>query len=138
MRGSHGMNRYATIFGSLAVCVLSATELEATPAEDMAEMIRKWVGRSEAALVETWGEPAQRVQRGRLKLYGYFGEGSRPSIRAGGFTAVPGGKSGCLVTFEIDDRGVVSNASWTTEGAADRGRARKACWREFRSNVPSG
>ncbi len=123
---------------ALSVCALSGTlptQAVATPAEDMAAMLQGWVGKRESTLLDIWGNPAQLADRGRLRLLGYFGEGSNPSLTAGGFTAIAGGTTGCLVTFEINPSGVVSEASWSTEGAADRSKARRACWREFRRNA---
>jgi hypothetical protein len=130
------MNRRSTLAVALAAGALTTTAASATPAEDMADMLQQWVGRSEAVLLEIWGDPAQRADRGSSKRYGYFGEGSSPSLSAGGFATVAGGKFGCVVIFDVDSRGVISDVSWSTEGAADRARARKACWREFRRNGP--
>jgi hypothetical protein len=126
------MKALATTAVALSIAAVS----RATPAEDMAALVKSWVGRPVMELVRIWGEGEQSATRVRTTLYRYFGEGGRPGINTAGFNAVRGGRTGCSVTFEVDRRGIVTDATWSTDGASDRKRARRVCWREFKGNEP--
>ena len=56
-----------------------------------------WVGQEHAALIESWGPPAQVYQSGVRKFLVYFSKGNA-----------------CRTTFEIRDREVVD---WSVKGS---------------------